>query len=111
MSSKTAAACHHPEFTLYPSVVRLGRDPDAAAEGFMLEVRVECADCGRPFRFRGAQLGLAMTHPTRSLEGTELRAPIEPVPESPQPVPVPPQRHLQLVRAAEPAQALTTLGT
>ena len=46
---------------------------------FTAAVRIECAECGEPFRFLGVTAGVALRHPTVSKNGLELVAPIEPL--------------------------------
>ena len=45
---------------------------------FILEVRLECADCGHPFEFIGLPLGVNLSQPTMSIGGDEARLPVKP---------------------------------
>lgn len=68
-----AEICAHESFAAEVDVNRLedtGR--------FHADVRVRCADCGEAFRFLGVAAGLSWDHPTVSVDGIELHAPIEP---------------------------------
>jgi hypothetical protein len=65
--------CQHEEFKARVAVNRMidtGR--------FMADITVECAQCGEPFRFVGVAAGLNHEKPLASIDGLELRAPIEP---------------------------------
>lgn len=65
--------CPHLEFRATVTVNRLedtGR--------FSADVRVECLGCGSPFRWMGVPAGLSPYEPRVSIDGLELRAPIEP---------------------------------
>ena len=66
-------ACDHPDFAARVDVARLmdtGR--------FAADVRIKCVACGEPFRFLGLAAGLSPYEPRVSVDGLELRAPIEP---------------------------------
>jgi hypothetical protein len=45
---------------------------------FMAEITVNCTICGEPFRFLGVPAGMSFERPMVSIDGLELRAPIEP---------------------------------
>lgn len=65
--------CPHEEFAVSAAV---GRILDAAA--FIAEIRIICVHCREPFRFKGLSAGINFEHPTVSIDGLELHAPIEP---------------------------------
>lgn len=65
--------CPHPDFTADVTVNRL-----EDVGGFAADVRIACSACNQPFAFIGAPTGLSPDHPTSSVDGTELRAPIRP---------------------------------
>lgn len=46
---------------------------------WMADITISCGDCLEPFRFPGVNVGVAVTAPMVSFDGTELRAPIEPL--------------------------------
>jgi hypothetical protein len=79
-------ACTHPKFAHHVAVNRINQDgsPDSPATAFMADVHIWCADpphgCGRPFQFIGLPLGMSYAQPMASPDGTELRAPITPMP-------------------------------
>jgi hypothetical protein len=71
--SSERAMCKHEDFEAHVDVNRMedtGR--------FAADVRVSCARCGEPFRFIGLESGVSHTRPMCSVDGIELRAPIEP---------------------------------
>jgi hypothetical protein len=47
--------------------------------GFMADVRIECAQCGRPMQFLGLPLGVNLAGATMSADGQEARLAIAPV--------------------------------
>ena len=65
--------CAHENFKADVKVARL-----LDSGKFMAEIRVVCLDCDEPFRFVGVQAGLRFDGPAVSIDGLELRAPIEP---------------------------------
>lgn len=69
--------CQHMSFECNAQVNRLediGR--------FSVDIRVKCAECGKPFRFLGLPLGLDLNGAAVSSDGTEGRFAIHPVNES-----------------------------
>jgi len=45
---------------------------------FSADITIKCATCGEPFRFLGLAAGLDFDKPMVSIDGLELRAPIQP---------------------------------
>ena len=73
--------CQHLNFSAECKVARiedLGR--------FVLEVKVRCVDCDKPFQFVGVEPGFNYNAPTVSLDGLEANLPI--TPEGQQPTPL-----------------------
>ena len=71
--TRQTAACLHEHTQISADVARI------EDEGvFMADLRIQCADCGEPFRFLGLPYGLSFQHPALSPDGLELRAPMEP---------------------------------
>lgn len=65
--------CAHKDFSAWVNVFRLedtGR--------FSADIRIKCSECDEPFRFLGVPGGLSPYEPRVSIDGLELRAPIEP---------------------------------
>lgn len=71
--------CPHENFEATVVVGRLTETEGGTVAGFSADIRVMCADCREPFCFRGAPLGLSQYHPTQSVDGLELRAPVHPI--------------------------------
>lgn len=71
-------ACEHKNFRANVSVGRLTQTDDGPVTGYCADVTVSCAECGLPFRFIGLAAGNHHSEPRVSVDGVELRAPIEP---------------------------------
>lgn len=69
----SAPLCDHPNFE---AVVSVNRIVDKGR--FTADVHVRCAKCGVRFRWLGFAAGLHPTEARVSVDGFELRAPIEP---------------------------------
>ena len=70
--------CAHDKFQATVRVGRLSKVDGGPVTGYTAEVAVKCASCGLPFRFIGLAAGNHFGEPRVSIDGTELRAPIEP---------------------------------
>lgn len=70
--------CKHEQFRAECNTARLSHEEGGPVTGYSLSVRVECAQCGLHFRFIGLQAGNHFAEPRVSVDGKELRAPIEP---------------------------------
>lgn len=70
--------CEHKNFRCAANIGRLSHDEGGPITGYVADVKIECADCGLPFRFIGLNAGNHYAEPRVSIDGTELRAPIEP---------------------------------
>lgn len=70
--------CQHQNFEAYANVARLSHDDGGPVTGYSADIGIRCADCGVPFRFNGLPAGASHVEPRVSVDGTELRAPIEP---------------------------------
>jgi len=69
--------CAHENFEASQNVIRMtanSDNPDVFA--FMLEVRVNCVDCGQPFGFKGLNAGVSYFSPRCSLDALEARIPL-----------------------------------
>jgi hypothetical protein len=69
--------CKHEDFEASVAVNRL---KDSGT--FSADVTIKCRQCGLPFSFIGPEMGLSPERPMISVDGTELRAPIEPGPRA-----------------------------
>lgn len=72
------ADCQHEAFSCSAKVGRLSHDEGGPVTGYVADITVNCAQCGLPFRFIGMAAGNHHSEPRVSVDGTELRAPIEP---------------------------------
>lgn len=70
--------CVHMNFAANVSVGRLTKTEGAPVTGYSVNVTIKCAECGIAFRFIGLTAGNHFAEPRVSVDGTELRAPIEP---------------------------------
>jgi hypothetical protein len=77
---RAAMSCDHQQFAGAVEVSRLTGTEGGPVTGYAADIKIKCADCGRPFRFVGVPGGVSPNQPTVSLAGDELRAPIEPMP-------------------------------
>lgn len=72
--------CPHEEFAVRADVNRIN-DVDGPAGkliGFDLELAVDCLACLTPFEFLGLPMGMSPAHPTSSVDGLTLTAPVRP---------------------------------
>ena len=70
--------CEHRDFKAHVSVGRLTKTDGGPVTGYTADVKITCAECGLPFRFLGIPAGSHYAEPRVSIDGTELRAPLEP---------------------------------
>lgn len=80
-------ACEHPEFAASVAVSRLIDVEGGPVTGYSADVCVKCAQCGLVFSFVGVPRGFARSHPTVSVDATELRAPLVPGGDPPRSAP------------------------
>lgn len=73
-------SCEHKNFK---TTARIGRITENEESDKVLyyhaDVEIHCADCMKPFRFVGLPGGFNPKRPTVSVDGLELRVPIEPL--------------------------------
>ena len=72
------ADCVHQDFEAAVKVARLSDGDGGPVTGFSAEVSILCVKCRIPFRFLGLAAGNHYAEPRVNVDGTELRAPIEP---------------------------------
>lgn len=72
------ADCPHMNFDCNCSVGRLSEEEGGPITAYTVGIQVKCRDCGLPFRFIGLAAGNHYAEPRVSIDGTELRAPLEP---------------------------------
>ena len=68
--------CQHEQFGATVNVNRITHEGEPLR--FAADVKIRCNQCGEPFRFLGVDSGLSFERPMTSIDGLELRAPIEP---------------------------------
>jgi hypothetical protein len=73
-----ATDCLHLNFQAQVNVFRLSEKEGGPINGYTADVTVRCCDCNLPFRFRGFGFGSSPNEPRLSIDGTVLRAPLEP---------------------------------
>lgn len=71
-------ACQHEDFVAHVEINRLHNAPDehesCEVSSFAFDLRVQCAECGADFGFRGVPCGVAINgSPMRSVDALELR--------------------------------------
>lgn len=76
-------ACEHLDFDAVVAVNRLCAGAGGPIEGYSADIKVNCHQCGEPFRWIGAPAGLLPTQPCVSVDETELRAPLRPASADP----------------------------
>ncbi|WP_455923328.1 hypothetical protein [Pseudomonas putida] len=74
-------SCKHEAFE---ASVRVARIEDQGR--FMAEIRITCANCGKPMQFMGLEPGLNYDGATVSLDGLEANIGIHPVGQRPNPL-------------------------
>lgn len=70
--------CAHETFRAQVAVGRLSHQEGGPITSYTAGITVHCAECGLPFRFIGVATGNHYSEPRVSIDGTELRAPLEP---------------------------------
>ncbi len=71
--------CEHKEFKANANVFRMPEEEGGVIKSYSCDLKIECAECGMPFMFKGVPFGLTPAQPTMSIDRTELRIPIEPI--------------------------------
>ena len=64
--------CKHENFQSNVSICRITNN-DGNADRFNAELRVNCVDCGEPFKFLGLPTGLDLNGASVSVDGFEAR--------------------------------------
>jgi hypothetical protein len=73
--------CQHEIFQIQGTVHRLTNDIGQVNQ-YMADVRCFCEQCGTPFQFLGIPMGVSTHQATVSVDCTEIRLPIVPMPPS-----------------------------
>lgn len=75
---KNQEKCAHEEFAAEVRVGRLSEKEGGPITSYQADVKVSCVQCGVRMRFIGLAAGNHFAEPRVSVDGTELRAPLEP---------------------------------
>lgn len=71
--------CFHEHVALEYRCSRLA-EPGEPVPTLMLDIKLTCSACGMPFRWMGLSKGVSFTSPSTSMDGLELREPVQPEP-------------------------------
>lgn len=71
-------SCEHKNFAARVNVARLTREDTGPVSGFMAEITIQCADCGRRFQFLGLEPGIDLQGARASIDGLEAHIAICP---------------------------------
>jgi hypothetical protein len=71
--------CEHKEFKANANIFRMPQEEGGEIKSYCCDLKIECAECGKPFVFKGVPFGVVPDHPTMSIDRTELRIPLEPL--------------------------------
>lgn len=80
------ADCLHTNFAASVAVGRLTLKDGGPVTGYVAEIRVKCADCGKPFQFLGLDPGYDNQGARVSLDGLEANIALAPEGERPNPL-------------------------
>lgn len=69
-------ACEHANFRADVDVIRITDNTSGDVSQFMAEVRVECADCGAKFGFRGPPAAVSWREPRCTVDALEIQLPL-----------------------------------
>lgn len=72
--------CSHFQFASHVTVTRVTDQDYGPVVGYAATLRVQCADCGLPFTFKGLPGGYSPNRPRASALAHEARLPLAPVP-------------------------------
>ena len=70
--------CEHMNFAAQVDVARMTNHDGSRITGFMADVKIECADCGKKFCFLGLQTGSSTDGAHVNIDATEARLAILP---------------------------------
>lgn len=75
--------CEHMNFAANVGVHRLTKDEGGPVGGYMAEITIKCADCGRAFQFLGLEPGIDLHGARVSVDGLEAHIALCPQGEQP----------------------------
>jgi hypothetical protein len=79
------ADCLHMNFAASVGVGRLTKTEGGPVTAFVADIKVNCADCGKPFQFLGLEPGFDNQGARVSLDGLEAHIALSPEGEKPNP--------------------------
>lgn len=68
--------CEHQNFIALASVGRINREESGPIVAYMVDLKIQCRECGQDFAFFGLPNGLSFYQPTVSIDGTEAHLPL-----------------------------------
>lgn len=77
--------CNHEKIETLVSLEKLTVADAGPIVGWSADIQIRCVDCGEPFVFL-APSGFSFAHPTVSLDGYTLRAPLGPASSTSAPI-------------------------
>lgn len=80
-TTKPAPPCDHPRHKVETRVAHLTDTEGGPVTGHTVDIKIRCDVCGIYYRFLGLPIGYMPGRPTVNVDGTELRAAIEPASE------------------------------
>lgn len=83
MTADPDRACPHHKTEITAHVMHLTKGPDGPVEGYSVELRLNCTECGDRFQWIGLPMGYSPGQPMSDVEGFVLRAPVRPESMSP----------------------------
>ncbi|MGA5506836.1 hypothetical protein [Streptomyces umbrinus] len=84
MTADPDKPCPHENFDAYVEVNRLTKgDDDPSIVGYSADIKVNCHDCGEPFRWTGLPAGLSPARPMCSVDEATMSAPLRPASADP----------------------------
>lgn len=75
--------CAHENMDAGVEVNRLTTIHGGPVTAYSADIRIQCTDCGEPFRWIGVRAGAMPDRPMVSVDETELHAPIRPASSDP----------------------------
>lgn len=79
-------ACEHNEFRASVAVARLTGEDGGPVTGYVAEIKIECAECGKQFQFLGLEPGMDTQGARVSIDGLEANIAISPEGAMPNPL-------------------------
>lgn len=78
--------CRHEEFAADVGVHRLTSEEGGPVTGYTADIKIQCAQCGKPFQFLGLEPGVDTQGARVSVDGLEARLALAPEGARPNPL-------------------------